>query len=570
MRRAALARRRRVRLRPGRALHAVRQERPGRRSVERGRRHQQRAGLQEHPLLPDQPRLRRLRQPPGEGRRSRSRSEKVERVQFSVPGESLDYFLIYGPTPKEVLEPLHRAHRPPRAAAGLVVRAVADHLVHHQLRRGDRHQLHPGHGRPRSAAARLPLRLLLDEGVPLVQLRVGPARASPIPRRCWRGSRRAGCASASGSTPTSPSARRSSTRGWQHGYLVKRPNGDVWQWDQLAGRAWALVDFTNPDACALVRRQAARAGRHGRGLLQDRLRRAHPDRRGLLRRLRPAQDAQLLHATCTTRPSSRCWRRSWARARRSSSPARPRPAASSSPSTGAATRTATFESMAESLRGGLSLGLSGFGFWSHDIGGFEQTALAGRLQALVRLRAALLAQPPARQQLLPRALAVRRARRVRRAALLHQAQVPADALSLRRGAPRRTHAGIPVMRAMLLEFPDDPACDTLDRQYMLGDCAAGRAGLHAGRRRWTTTCPPGRWTHFLTGQVVEGGRWVRERHGYLSLPLLARPNSIIAGRRERRPPRLRLRRRRDVPRLRAPGRRNLNLPACRRSRARPP
>ena len=38
--------------------------------------------------------------------------------------------------------------------------------------------------------------------------------------------------------------------------------------------------------------------------------------------------------------------------------------------------TATFESMAESLRGGLSLGLSGFGFWSHDIGGFEQTASA--------------------------------------------------------------------------------------------------------------------------------------------------------------------------------------------------
>ena len=35
---------------------------------------------------------------------------------------------------------------------------------------------------------------------------------------------------------------------------------------------------------------------------------------------------------------------------------------------------ATFESMAESLRGGLSLGLSGFGYWSHDIGGFESTA----------------------------------------------------------------------------------------------------------------------------------------------------------------------------------------------------
>ena len=41
-------------------------------------------------------------------------SEKVERVQFSVPGEVLDYFLIYGPTPKEVLDALHRAHRAAR------------------------------------------------------------------------------------------------------------------------------------------------------------------------------------------------------------------------------------------------------------------------------------------------------------------------------------------------------------------------------------------------------------------------------------------------------------------------
>ena len=43
-------------------------------------------------------------------------------------------------------------------------------------------------------------------------------------------------------------------------------------------------------------------------------------------------------------------------------------------SIGAGDCAATFESMAESLRGGLSLGLSGFGYWSHDIGGFESTA----------------------------------------------------------------------------------------------------------------------------------------------------------------------------------------------------
>jgi alpha-D-xyloside xylohydrolase len=40
--------------------------------------------------------------------------------------------------------------------------------------------------------------------------------------------------------------------------------------------------------------------------------------------------------------------------------------------------------------------------------------------------------------------------------------------------------------------------------------------------------PASRWTHFLTGQVIEDGRWMRETHDYFSLPLLVRPNSIIA------------------------------------------
>ena len=48
--------------------------------------------------------------------------------------------------------------------------------------------------------------------------------------------------------------------------------------------------------------------------------------------------------------------------------------------------------------------------------------------------------------------------------------------------------------------------------------------------------PAGKWTNVLSGQMVEGSRWVREVHGYLSLPLMARPNSVIAvGANEDRP-----------------------------------
>jgi alpha-D-xyloside xylohydrolase len=88
-------------------------------------------------------------------------------------------------------------------------------------------------------------------------------------------------------------------------------------------------------------------------------------------------------------------------------------------------------------------------------------------------------------------------------------------------------AGVPVMRAMFLEFPADPACDTLDRQYMLGESLLV-APIFTPDGTVDYYVPAGRWTHFLTGQVIEGGRWLREKHDFLSLPLLVRPNSIIA------------------------------------------
>jgi alpha-D-xyloside xylohydrolase len=80
---------------------------------------------------------------------------------------------------------------------------------------------------------------------------------------------------------------------------------------------------------------------------------------------------------------------------------------------------------------------------------------------------------------------------------------------------------------MILEFPDDPACDYLDRQYMLGESLLV-APIFSDDGTVDYYVPPGQWTHFLTGEVVaQDGRWQHEQHDYLSLPLLARPNSLI-------------------------------------------
>jgi alpha-D-xyloside xylohydrolase len=80
---------------------------------------------------------------------------------------------------------------------------------------------------------------------------------------------------------------------------------------------------------------------------------------------------------------------------------------------------------------------------------------------------------------------------------------------------------------MVLEFPDDPAAATLDRQYMLGDDLLVAPVLtDDGTVEYYV--PEGTWTNVLTGAQVTGPRWARERHGFHTLPLLARPDSVIA------------------------------------------
>ena len=89
-------------------------------------------------------------------------SEKVERVQFSVPGESLEYFLIYGPSPKEVLSRYTaltgRPALPPPWSFGLwLTPGPRQVLVHDRLRRRDGDAFCGRHGRARHPAARLSL-----------------------------------------------------------------------------------------------------------------------------------------------------------------------------------------------------------------------------------------------------------------------------------------------------------------------------------------------------------------------------------------------------------------------------
>ncbi|MFD0577621.1 hypothetical protein [Dactylosporangium darangshiense] len=88
---------------------------------------------------------------------------------------------------------------------------------------------------------------------------------------------------------------------------------------------------------------------------------------------------------------------------------------------------------------------------------------------------------------------------------------------------------------MALEFPDDPACAHLDRQYMLGEHILV-APVFSADGDTTFYLPAGRWTDLRGGDVLTGPGWIRRRYGIGDLPVFVRPGSVIAlGARDDRP-----------------------------------
>ena len=193
----------------------------------------------------------------------------------------------------------------------------------------------------------------------------------------------------------------------------------------------------------------------------------------------------------------------------------------------------TFASMAETLRGGLSLAWSGFAFWSHDIGGFEGTPdpavfkrwiAYGMLSSHSRFHGS-------DSYRVPWAFDEEAVDVTRLFSRLKLRLMP----YLYAAAREATVTGVPVMRPMALEFPDDPTALHLDRQYMLGaDLLV--APVFSASGDVSFYLPAGEWTHLLTGERIEGGGWRQETHGFDSLPLYVRPGAVLPwGAREDRP-----------------------------------
>ncbi|MBQ3360042.1 MAG: alpha-xylosidase [Microbacterium sp.] len=448
-------------------------------------------------------------------------SEAVERVQFSVSGEQLEYFVIAGPTPKDVLGRYTAlTGRPP------VVPAWSYGLWLSTSFTTDYDEQTVNSFLDEMAARELPVSVFHFDCFWMREFNwcdfEWDPRVFPDPegmlgrlhdkdlRVCvWINPYIA---------QRSPLFREAADQG----FLVKRADGSVWQWD-LWQAGMGLVDFTNPEATAWYQSKLRALVAQGvdcfktdfgeriptdvvwadgadpermHNLYTDLYNRAVYD---VLTEARGEGDAVLFARSATA-------------------------GGQSMPVHWGGDSTSTYTSMAETLRGGLSLALSGFAFWSHDIGGFEGMPDAGvykRWTAFGLLGSHSRFHGSSSYRV-PWAFDDEAVGVTRRFTHLKMRLMPyLYAQGLDAAA-----TGVPLMRPMVLEFPDDPATAYLDRQYMLGsDLLVAPVFTEDGEVEFYL--PAGEWTSLLTGETVTGGGWRRERHGFDSLPLYVRPGTVL-------------------------------------------
>ncbi len=457
-------------------------------------------------------------------------SEKVERVQFSVSGESLDYFVIYGPTPAEVLARYTaltgRPALPPAWSFGLWLstsfttnydEATVTRMIDGMAERG------------------IPLSVFHFDCFWMREFNwtdfVWDRRVFPDPAGMLARLHERGLKICVWINPYIAQRSVLFDEAAAAGYLLRRPDGSVWQWDMWQA-GMGIVDFTNPAARAWFAEKLDALMALGVDAFKTDFGERIPTDVAWF----DGSDPQRMHNYYSFLYNQTVFEAVRARRGAGDAVVFARSATSGGqqfPVHWGGDCTATFESMAESLRGGLSLHLSGFGFWSHDIGGFEQTASAavykrwcafGLLSSHSRLHGSSSYRVPWLYD--DEAVAV----------LAKFTRLKASLMPyLYRAALQAHQEGLPMLRAMMLGFPADPACEGLDRQYMLGDSLLVAPVFREDG--WVEYyLPAGKWTHFLSDETVTGGSWRREQVDYLSIPLWVRENSIIpVGSRDDRP-----------------------------------
>ncbi len=171
----------------------------------------------------------------------------------------------------------------------------------------------------------------------------------------------------------------------------------------------------------------------------------------------------------------------------------------------------SWDGMAGTLRGGLHLGLSGFGFWSHDVPGFHgvpdfmnstipddlylRWTQFGVFTSHLRYHGTSKREPWEFPGV---------AHSVRLWLKLRYALIPYILVQ----SLKVTRSGFPLLRAMIFHHPDDPVCWHIDDQYFFGDDFLVAPVMNSSDRR-TVYIPRGTWVNLFSGKRIRGSRWLK-------------------------------------------------------------
>ena len=440
-------------------------------------------------------------------------STHTTRVQFSVPGHSLEYYVFAGPTPKAALEQYTalagRPALPPEWSFGLWLSTSFTTNYDEQ-----------------SILANL--ERMEKEGIPVSVFHfdcywmqgltwtsfLWDRRSFPDPEGMLQRIKARGVRICVWINPYIAEASPLFAEGVAGSFLLQTPEGDVFQVDEWQP-GLAYVDFTNPAACDWYASKL-------KGLLAmgvDCFKTDFGERIPTAVCYHDGSDPERMHNYYTYLYNRTVFETLRQVKGEGEAVVFARSATSGSqkfPLHWGGDNSSNYPSMAETLRGGLSFGLSGFGFWSHDISGFVGTAtpdLYKRWTAfgLLSSHSRLHGNDSLRT---PWNFDDESVKVLRFFATLKQQLMP-----YLLDAAREAHEhGWPMLRAMLLEFPDDPACRYLDMQYMLGP-ALLVAPIFSEIGEVAYYLPAGEWRALLTGDLVQGPGWRRESYDYFSLPL---------------------------------------------------
>ncbi|MBO7416930.1 MAG: alpha-xylosidase, partial [Bacteroidaceae bacterium] len=181
--------------------------------------------------------------------------------------------------------------------------------------------------------------------------------------------------------------------------------------------------------------------------------------------------------------------------------------------------------MLGTLRAGLSFGLSGFAFWSHDMGGFVKSTPDelymrwlpfGFLTSHTRAHG----DPPTEPWLYKNEKVQETFRKSAEMKYKLMPYVYAQ-------AKQCTEKGLPMLRALFVEFPDDPAAWRVETEYMFGSQILVAPLMESADSR-DVYLPEGKWTDYQTGKVFEGGSWLNiPVEGELPIIMLVRDGSAL-------------------------------------------